>query len=130
MIQRVKSLNHCLKTDEKVFPIMALRGFLESVRKGFRPAEAKASRTGPLIALSGSGRPVWTPRDYAALAREGYARNPVVHRAVAEGRPSSHRSAWSGQRRVHWHPHPHGVGHEWQGVSRPQESLYVLSCIS
>ncbi len=44
--------------------------------------EVRASRTGPLIALQSAGRPVWTPRDYAALAREGYARNPVVHRAV------------------------------------------------
>ncbi|MEI2384641.1 phage portal protein [Breoghania sp. JC706] len=44
--------------------------------------DAKASRTGPLIALHGAGQPVWTPRDYAALAREGFARNPVVHRAV------------------------------------------------
>lgn len=49
-----------------------------------RPAapEAKASRAGPLIAMSHQGRPVWTPRDYAALAREGYQRNPVVHRSV------------------------------------------------
>lgn len=44
--------------------------------------EAKASRAGPLIAVSHQGRPVWTPRDYAALAREGYQKNPVVHRAV------------------------------------------------
>ena len=44
--------------------------------------ETRASRAGPLIALQSAGRPQWTPRDYAALAREGYARNPVVHRAV------------------------------------------------
>jgi HK97 family phage portal protein len=44
--------------------------------------ERKASRTGPLVAWANQGRPVWTPRDYAALAREGYLRNPVVHRAV------------------------------------------------
>ncbi|GGH13834.1 portal protein [Alsobacter metallidurans] len=43
---------------------------------------AKASRTGPLIAFPSIGRPVWTPRDYAALAREGYQRNAVVYRAV------------------------------------------------
>ena len=35
-------------------------------------AEAKASRTGPLIALETDGSPVWTPRDYAAFAREGF----------------------------------------------------------
>ncbi|ODN72423.1 Phage portal protein [Methylobrevis pamukkalensis] len=44
--------------------------------------EAKASRTAALIAFSRAGRPVWTPRDYASLAREGFARNPVVYRAV------------------------------------------------
>ena len=37
-----------------------------------RPPEAKASRTARLIALESGGRARWTPRDYAALAREGY----------------------------------------------------------
>ena len=45
-------------------------------------AEQKASRAGPLIALQGQGRPLWSARDYAVLAREGYTRNPVVYRAV------------------------------------------------
>ena len=44
--------------------------------------EAKSSPTRRLIALTGAGRPSWTPLDYAALAREGYAGNPVVHRCV------------------------------------------------
>ena len=47
-----------------------------------RPPEAKASHTARLIALESGGRARWTPRDYAALAREGYASNAVVHRAV------------------------------------------------
>jgi HK97 family phage portal protein len=47
-----------------------------------RPPETKASRTARLIALQSSGRPRWTPRDCAALAREGYVSNAVVHRAV------------------------------------------------
>ncbi|WP_181704329.1 phage portal protein [Chthonobacter albigriseus] len=50
--------------------------------------EAKASRSGTLVAIQAGGRPVWTPRDYAALAREGYLKNPFVYRAVrlvAEG---------------------------------------------
>jgi phage portal protein BeeE len=47
-----------------------------------RPPEAKASRTGPLIALQGQGRAVWSPRDAASLAREGFMKNAVVHRAV------------------------------------------------
>ncbi|HEV2605251.1 MAG TPA: phage portal protein [Microvirga sp.] len=46
------------------------------------PAEAKASRVGSAIAFSVLGRPVWTPRDYGALAREGFQKNPVVHRCV------------------------------------------------
>jgi len=54
----------------------------ERLRKLVAPAETKASRTGRLIALQGAGRPRWTPRDYAALAREGYARNAIVYRAV------------------------------------------------
>ena len=45
-------------------------------------AETKASATGPLIAFQTHGRPAWTPRDYAALAREGYARNAIVYRCV------------------------------------------------
>jgi HK97 family phage portal protein len=47
-----------------------------------RPSEAKASRTARLIALESGGRARWTPRDYAALAREGYMTNAIVHRAV------------------------------------------------
>ncbi|WP_417667431.1 phage portal protein [Roseibium sp.] len=46
------------------------------------PPERKASRAGVLLAVQGTSQPVWSPRDYAALAREGYAKNPVVHRAV------------------------------------------------
>ncbi len=44
--------------------------------------EAKASQTAQVIALQTSGRARWTPRDYAALTREGYLKNAVVHRAV------------------------------------------------
>ncbi|WP_127090141.1 phage portal protein [Aquabacter cavernae] len=47
-----------------------------------RPAEAKASRTAALVALLSQGRARWTPRDYASLAREGFARNAVAYRAV------------------------------------------------
>jgi HK97 family phage portal protein len=47
-----------------------------------RPPEAKASRTARVIALESTGRARWTPRDYAALAREGYVGNAIVHRAV------------------------------------------------
>ncbi|GJE60509.1 phage portal protein [Methylobacterium trifolii] len=56
---------------------------------GYAPA-AKAAplSTAPSFALYAEGRAVWTPRDATALARAGYQRNAVVHRAVrlvAEG---------------------------------------------
>jgi phage portal protein BeeE len=78
--------------------------------KAFAPAaapEAKASRTGGLVALSSPGRPVWTPRDYAALAREGFGRNPVVHRCVrmiAEAAASVPWLAYEGEREASQHP--------------------------
>ncbi|GGB50917.1 portal protein [Roseibium aquae] len=63
---------------------MALKAFLDRVWRGAGRTvhDRKASRTGPLLAVQGQSRPVWSPRDYAALAREGYAKNPVVYRAV------------------------------------------------
>ncbi|MDP4021421.1 phage portal protein [Methylobacterium sp. NEAU 140] len=45
-------------------------------------AAGLATKAAPGFALYAEGRPSWTPRDPAALARAGYARNPVVHRAV------------------------------------------------
>ncbi|MGB3446734.1 MAG: phage portal protein [Xanthobacteraceae bacterium] len=47
-----------------------------------RAPEAKASRTAQVLAFESGGRARWTPRDYAALAREGYLGNAIVHRAV------------------------------------------------
>ncbi len=55
---------------------------LNLIRNILRPAEQKASQTARLIAIESGGRARWTPRDYAALAREGYTRNAIVHRAV------------------------------------------------
>jgi HK97 family phage portal protein len=54
----------------------------ERLRSVLRPAERKSSRTSRLIAIEGGGRARWTPRDYAALSREGYTKNAIVHRAV------------------------------------------------
>ncbi|MDO9414038.1 MAG: phage portal protein [Pseudolabrys sp.] len=53
-----------------------------TIKNLLRPAERKASRTSRLIALESGGRARWTPRDYAALTREGYTKNAIVHRAV------------------------------------------------
>jgi HK97 family phage portal protein len=55
---------------------------LNRLKTLLRPSESKSSRTARLIALESGGRARWTPRDYAALAREGYARNAIVYRAV------------------------------------------------
>ncbi|WP_028033339.1 phage portal protein [Chelativorans sp. J32] len=34
------------------------------------------------LALHAQGEPLWTRRDYVSLAREGFMRNPIAHRAV------------------------------------------------
>ncbi|MBS7542014.1 phage portal protein [Ancylobacter oerskovii] len=76
----------------------------------FRPAappEAKASRAAPLVALLAAGRPRWTPRDYAALAGEGYLRNAVAHRCVrmiAEGAAQVRFSLMEGAQEHAGHP--------------------------
>jgi HK97 family phage portal protein len=48
----------------------------------FGAAETKSSRIARLLTLESGGRARWTPRDYGALAREGYVKNAIVHRAV------------------------------------------------
>jgi HK97 family phage portal protein len=55
---------------------------LDRLKHFFRAPETKASRTARVIAMQGGGSARWTPRDYAALAREGYTTNAIVHRAV------------------------------------------------
>ncbi len=44
--------------------------------------ERKAGRAERLVALHVQGRPVWTPRNIEALAREGFMRNAIVYRCV------------------------------------------------
>ena len=44
--------------------------------------EAKTSAAAPIIALQYQRQPVWSPRDYAGFAREGFMQNPVVYRCV------------------------------------------------
>ena len=55
---------------------------LEGLKNLLRAPERKASRTARLIALESGGRARWTPRDYAALTREGFTTNAIVYRAV------------------------------------------------
>jgi hypothetical protein len=74
---------------------------------GFAPAEAKASKTAKFIAWASGGQPVWTPRDLAALAREGFAKNAIVYRAVrmiAEAAASVPLFLFDGEREVDAHP--------------------------
>src|SRR3954469_18477618 len=52
------------------------------LRQLLAPPEQKASRTARLVAFESGGRARWTPRDYTALAREGYLANAIVHRSV------------------------------------------------
>jgi len=47
-----------------------------------RPREEKASAAGPLMAFHGTGRAVWSPRDYASLTRNGYEQNVIGFRSV------------------------------------------------
>lgn len=57
-----------------------LAGFLAGRQR--QVDEVKATRTGPILALETLNRPVWSPRDYAAFAREGFMVNPIVYRSV------------------------------------------------
>ncbi len=59
-----------------------LRSAMAPGDAGARPSDVKSSRTGPIIALASQGRPVWSPRDYAAFAREGFIANPIAHRCI------------------------------------------------
>jgi HK97 family phage portal protein len=54
-------------------------------RNAAKPAtapEAKASATGPVIAMQGHGRVAWSPRDMVSLTKLGFANNPIGFRAV------------------------------------------------
>ncbi len=72
-----------------------------------RPPEGKASRTAALVALLTTGRARWSPRDYAGLAREGFARNAVAYRAVrliSEAAASVPLLLMDGPREIDAHP--------------------------
>ncbi|MEQ1950722.1 phage portal protein [Mesorhizobium sp. CN2-181] len=53
----------------------------DGARSSGSAPEAKSGGLG-FVALHMQAEAAWTRRDYAALAREGFMRNPVVHRAV------------------------------------------------
>ncbi|NVN87028.1 MAG: phage portal protein [Rhodopseudomonas sp.] len=69
--------------------------------------ETKSSRTAKLLAFESGGRAQWTPRDYAALAREGYLSNAIVHRCVrliAENAASCSYLVFDGAQEKDGHP--------------------------
>lgn len=73
----------------------------------FGKREEKASRAGRVMSLETLGRPVWTPRDYASLAREGFSRNPIVFRSVrmiAEAAASVSWLLYRGDEELRAHP--------------------------
>jgi HK97 family phage portal protein len=55
---------------------------LDRLRNLLRSPETKASRASNVLAFESGGRARWTPKDYAALSREGYLGNAIVHGAV------------------------------------------------
>ena len=56
--------------------------WLRASGNGGARAELKTATPSGFIALHAQGEARWTRRDYATLAREGFMRNPIVHRSV------------------------------------------------
>ena len=73
-----------------------------AARRKRKPApRGRSSRSRPL------GRPVWTPRDYAAFAREGFMQNAIVYRSVrmiAEAAASVPLLLYEGEEEIDEHP--------------------------
>ncbi len=79
--------------------LQKLKSLLTSERKRFAAA--------PLIQLHTVGRPQWTPRNYAGLAKEGFAGNAVGYRCVrmiAEAAGSVPLLVYEGERELASHP--------------------------
>jgi len=56
--------------------------WLRAAGKAGARREQKSGLPGGFIAFHAQGEAHWTRRDYAALAHEGFMRNPIVHRSV------------------------------------------------
>lgn len=79
----------------------------QRARRHDRDRETKASAVGRLVSMYPDGRPVWSPRDPAVLAREGFERNAIVYRAVrmvAENAASVPWLLFDGDREIADHP--------------------------
>ena len=67
----------------------------------------KASKAHRLVAFEQLGQPQWTPRDYAAFAREGFMQNAIVYRSVrmvAEAAASIPLLLYEGAYEIESHP--------------------------
>ncbi len=90
----------------------------------------KASKAGAFVSLHSQGRPVWTPRDYASFAKEGYAENAVVFRCVrmiAEAAASVPWRLFEKDRKLDTHPLLDLLGkpNPHQGAASWLEDLYA-----
>ena len=88
-------------------PFLTARADRGAAQARAHAGEAKASRAGPLIAFQSHGRAQWTPRDYAALAREGFAKNAIVYRCIrmiAEASASVPWLLYEGAEEIDNHP--------------------------
>jgi len=71
------------------------------------PDQVKHGATPGFVALHMQGDASWTSRNYASLSREGFMRNPVVHRAVklvAEAAAAIPWLLYEGERELRDHP--------------------------
>lgn len=72
-----------------------------------QPVEQKQLGAHSLIAVYGQGQPVWTPRDYTQLAREGFMQNAIVYRSIrmiAEAAASIPWILFEDEQRLDQHP--------------------------
>ena len=75
--------------------------------KSLFSGEQKRFAAAPLIQLHTVGRPQWTPRNYAALAKEGFAGNAIGYRCVrmlAEAAGSVPLLVYEGEKELTSHP--------------------------
>ncbi len=78
-----------------------------SVLRSMVAPEQKASAGESLFALHLTGEARWTPRNYTAMAREGYASNPIAYRcirSIAEAAASVPLVLYEGEAELTTHP--------------------------
>ena len=78
--------------------------------KSLFAGERKKFAASPLVSLHTVGRPQWTPRNYAGMAREGFAGNAIGYRCVrmlAEAASSVPLLVYEGEKELSAHPLKH-----------------------